>query len=171
MAQEGDSPAPTLEQIIPEEVSLMSVSPKEVIHRFYTEAWNERKLEVVDQLVSQTHALISPRSSGPAVGPAAYKKQIASFVAGFPDLRFAVEDIICEKDKVAVSWILTGTHTVEFLGIAPTNKKVSLAGITIHQVVDGKILESQATWDAISLFQQLGVELPIKLDSRAAYAP
>jgi steroid delta-isomerase-like uncharacterized protein len=146
----------------------MSASPKELIRRLYKEFWNERKLEVADQLVSQSHALTSPHVSGLAVGPAAYKKQMAWFLAGFPDLRFTVEDTICEKDKIAVSWTLTGTHKGEFLGIAPTNKKVSVAGITIHQIADGKILDSQATWDAISLFQQLGVELPIRLERLAA---
>jgi steroid delta-isomerase-like uncharacterized protein len=151
-----------------EEDSLMSVSPKEVIRRLYTEVWNERRLEVVDQLFSQSHALISPSVSGPAVGPAAYKNQMASFVAGFPDLRFVVEETISENDKIVVSWSLTGTHNGEFLGIAPTNHKVSFTGITIHQIVDGKILDSQATWDAISVFQQLGVELPLNQGRRVA---
>ena len=50
----------------------MSVSPREVIRRLYKEFWNERKLEVIDQLVSQSHALVSPAMSGPTVGPAAY---------------------------------------------------------------------------------------------------
>jgi steroid delta-isomerase-like uncharacterized protein len=149
----------------------MSASPKEVIRRLYKEFWNERKLEVVDQLVSQSHALISPVISGPTVGPTAYKKEAASFVAGFPDLRFTVEETICEKDKIAVMWTFTGTHKGEFLGIAPTHNKVSIMGITIHQIVDGKIRDSQAIWDAISLFQQLGVELPIKLGRRAASTP
>jgi steroid delta-isomerase-like uncharacterized protein len=146
----------------------MSVSPKDVIRRLYKEFWNERKLEVVDQLLSQSHALTSPHISGPTVGPAAYKKQLAMFVAGFPDLRFTVEDTICEKDKIAVFWNFTGTHKGEFFGIAPTNKKVSITGITIHQIAGGKILDSQSIWDAISLIQQLGVELPIKLERRAA---
>jgi len=149
----------------------MSVSPKEVIRRLYNEVWNERKLEVVDQLVSQSHALISPDISGPTTGPATYKKEIATFVAGFPDLRFTVEETICEKDKIVASWTLTGTHKGEFLGISPTNKKVSVVGITIHQIADGKILDSQAIWDAIGLLQQLGVELPIKLERRAASTP
>lgn len=146
----------------------MPVSPREVIRRFYEEFWNERKLDVADQLVSQSHALTSPHISGSTVGPAAYKKQLASFVAGFPDLRFTVEDTICEKDKIAAFWTLSGTHKGEFLGIAPTNKKISITGITMHQIVDGKILDSQALWDAISLFQQFGVELPIKLERRSA---
>ncbi len=146
----------------------MPVSPREVIRRLYDEFWNERKFEVADQLVSQSHALTSPHISGPTVGPAAYKHQLAVFVTGFPDLRFTVEDTICEKDKIAAFWTLTGTHNGEFLGVAPTNKKVSISGITIHQIVDGKILDTQAIWDVITLFQQLGVELAIKLERRGA---
>ena len=145
----------------------MSVSPREVIRRLYQEFWNEKNIEVIDQLVSQSHALSSPSMSGPTAGPAGYKKEFAAFVAGFPDLRFTVEDTICEKDTIAVSWTLTGTHKGKFLGIAPTNKQVSLSGITIHKIVDGKILDSQGIWDAISLFQQFGVELPIKFERRA----
>jgi steroid delta-isomerase-like uncharacterized protein len=146
----------------------MSVSHREVIRRLYKEVWNERRVEVVDQLFSESHALIGPNISGPAVGPAAYKKQIASFVGGFPDLRFVVEETISENDKIVVSWSLTGTHKGEFWGIAPTNHKVSFTGITIHQIVDGKILDSQANWDAISLFQQLGVKLPLHQGRRVA---
>lgn len=141
----------------------MSVSPKEMIRRLYKEFWNERKLEVVDQLLSQSHALTSPHISGPTVGPAAYKKQLAVFASAFPDLRFTVEDTVCEQDKIAASWTLTGTHKGEFLGIPPTNKQISIAGVTIHQMADGKILDSQVIWDAIGLFQQVGIELPIKL--------
>jgi steroid delta-isomerase-like uncharacterized protein len=149
----------------------MAASPKEVIQRLYKEFWNQRKLEVADQLVAPSHALTSPHISGANVGPGAYKRQIALFLTGFPDLQFIVEDTVCEKDKVVASWTLTGTHKGDFLGIAATNKTVSIPGITIHQVVDGKILESQATWDAISLFQQLGIALPIKLDKLPGPTP
>ena len=141
----------------------MSSSPSEVIRRLYREFWNERRIEVVDQLLSQSHALSSPHISGPMVGPSAYKAQLAVFVSGFPDLRFTVEETVCENDKIAVSWTLTGTHKGEFLGIPPTGKQISIAGITIHQIVDGKILDSQSIWDAISLFQQFNIELPIKV--------
>jgi steroid delta-isomerase-like uncharacterized protein len=146
----------------------MSHSPKEVIRRFYKEFWNERKPEVVDELISPSHALTSPHISGPTVGPAAYKKQLAVFVGAFPDLRFTIEETICEHDKIAAYWTLTGTHKGVFLGIPPTNKPISITGITIHQVADGKILDSHAMWDAISLFQQFGVALPIKLETLAA---
>jgi len=149
----------------------MSDSNQEVVRRLYVEVWNQRKLEVIDELVSQSHALLGPNITGPAVGPAAYKSQIASLVASFPDLRFTVEETVCEKDKIVASWTFTGTHKGEFLGVAPTNKKFSVAGITIHQIANGKILDSQAVWDRVGLLQQLGVALPIKLETRASSAP
>jgi len=145
----------------------MSVSPKEVIRRLYKEAWNERKFDLIDQLVSQSHGLVAPNVSGAAVGPTAYKRQIVSLVAGFPDLRFVVEEIISENEKIVAAWTFTGTHRGEFLGIAPTNKRVSVAGITIQQIASGKILDSHAAWDALGLLRQLGVELPHKLERRA----
>jgi steroid delta-isomerase-like uncharacterized protein len=149
----------------------MSVSPKEVIRRLYKEVWNERKFDLIDQLVSRSHALVAPNVSGAAVGPAAYKKQIAAFIAGFPDLRFVVDEIVSENDKVVAAWTWSGTHRGEYLGIAATNKKVSVSGITMHQIADGKILDSQAAWDSLGLLRQLGVELPHKLQRRAVSTP
>ena len=149
----------------------MSVSPKEVVRRLYKEAWNERKFDLIDQLVSQSHGLVAPNVSGAAVGPAAYKRQIAAFVAGFPDLRFVVDEIISENDRVVAVWTWSGTHRGEFLGIAPTNKKVSVVGITIHQMANGKILDSHAAWDSLGLVRQLGVDLPQKLQRRAVSTP
>jgi steroid delta-isomerase-like uncharacterized protein len=148
----------------------MTDSPNELIRHLYREFWNERKLEVADQLISQSHALTSAHIFGATVGPAGYKKQLQVFLTGFPDFQFAIDQTISEKDKIAVMWTFTGTHRGEFLGIAPTNKSVSITGITVHQVADGKILDSLALWDAISMFRQLGVELPIKLETRGVSA-
>jgi steroid delta-isomerase-like uncharacterized protein len=144
----------------------MSASPREVVRRLYEEFWNERRLEVADQLISQSHALTSSHIFGSTVGPTAYKLQLAMFVAGFPDLRFTVKETITENQQIVVSWIFTGTHKGEFFGVAPTNNTVSITGITTHHIADGMILDSQAMWDAIGLFQQLGVNLPIELGAR-----
>jgi steroid delta-isomerase-like uncharacterized protein len=147
---------------------MMAISNKDVVKRLYKEVWNERKLNVAEEVISKSHALIDPTFTGSAVGPAAYKTQVQRFVAAFPDLRFSVEDYICEKDKVVASWTITGTHKGEVFGIAPTNKKVSVPGITIHQLSNGKILDSQAVWDAHGLMIQLGIAQTAKMEARAA---
>jgi steroid delta-isomerase-like uncharacterized protein len=146
----------------------MSATNKDVVRRLYKEVWNDRKLEVAEELISKSHALNDPTFAGSAVGPAAYKTQVLRFFTGLPDLRFQVEDCICEKDKVVASWTMTGTQKGELFGIAPTNKKVSFSGITIHQLSNGRILDSQAIWDALGLMCQLGLAVPMKAMTRAA---
>jgi steroid delta-isomerase-like uncharacterized protein len=148
----------------------MPVNNRDVVRRLYKEVWNDRKLEVTEEVLSKSHAISDPTITGSTVGPAAYRVQVQRFSAAFPDLRFVVEDYICDKDRVVAAWTITGTHKGEIFGIAPTNKKVSICGISIHQLAAGKILDTQTVWDAFGLTVQLGAANPSKSQSRAAAA-
>lgn len=135
----------------------MPVDTKAIVRRLYEDVWNKRKLEVVSDLFSPSHAMHDSNFSGSSVGPEAYKVQVAMFLAAFPDMRFTVEDTVAEKDKLVASWTISGTHKGEFMGIRPTNKKVSVEGITFHYLANGKIIDSNISWDALGLMRQLGV--------------
>jgi steroid delta-isomerase-like uncharacterized protein len=146
----------------------MPMDSKAIVRRLYEEVWNKRKLEIVSDLISPSHALHDNfNSSGSSVGPEAYRAQIAVFLAAFPDLRFAVEDIVVEKDKVAASWTISGTHKGEFWGVRPTNKKVSMDGITIHHIANGKIIDSYISSDTLGLMRQLGL-VPARPERKSA---
>jgi len=135
----------------------MSTEAKAIVRRLYEEVWNKRRLELVSDLISPSHALHDNNSSGSSVGPEAYRAEIAVYLAAFPDLRFTVEDTVAEKDKVAASWTISGTHKGEFWGVRPTNKKISLDGITIHHIANGKIIDSYISSDTVGLMCQLGL--------------
>ena len=135
----------------------MSHDNKVIIQRLYEEAWNQRRFELMDLLLSPSHSLHgSPSVSGPAVGPEVYKHVMLLYTAAYPDLCFRIEEMIGEGEKVACYWTMTGTHRGEFLGIPATGKKVSVEGITIHHVTNGKIMDTFAAADNWSLMQQLG---------------
>ena len=134
----------------------MPLDNKAIVRRLYEQVWNKRRVEVVDELISPSHALNDPVASNSQIGPELYKQRVAEFTTSFPDLRFTIEDMICEKEKVAVSWIISGTHKGEFMDIPATGLKVSVEGITIHHVANGKILDSSARWNALGLMRQLG---------------
>ena len=135
----------------------MPVDNKSIVRRLYEEVWNKRKLEVLSELISASHALQDPIVSGSQVGPELYRRRVAELTRAFPDLHFTVDDTIAEGEKLVVCWTITGTHKGEFMEIPATGKKISLEGITIHLIKNGKILDSYARWDALSLMQQLGV--------------
>jgi len=134
----------------------MALDNKAIVRRLYQEVWNERKLDLVDKLFAASHALDEPTFSGSQMGPAAYKQQVDRFFSAFPDLRFEMDDLIAEKEKVVVSWKISGTHQGEFMGIAATGKKISFEGISIIKFAAGKILDSYVRWDAFALMRQLG---------------
>lgn len=143
---------------------------KEVFGRLYHSVWNDRRLEFIDKIIAKSHALSEPTLSGASVGPGAYRKQVERFLKGLPDLKFTIDETVSEKDKLAVAWTITGTHRGELLGIPATNKKLTFSGISIHQIADGKILESTVVWDVIAFMQQLGIASPLKLDELATSA-
>lgn len=150
----------------------MSVAPehKLLFGRLYHSVWNERRMEYIDQVISETHALGDPTVLGRGVGPSAYRRQVERFFAGLPDLKFHVDDTISEGEKLVVYWTIKGTHRGEFLGVPPTNKKVAFSGITINLIKDGKILESTVIWDGLGLMKQFGIELPVEYEMLTATA-
>ena len=134
----------------------MSAANKALIRRLYEEVWNHRKFEVIKEIISPSHALQAPNVAGSAVGPDAYKRQTTFFLAGYPDLHWTVEDLIAEGAKVVACWSIAGTHKGDFMGIPATNKKVSVDGMTIHHIANGKIMDSYSNWDALGMMRQLG---------------
>ena len=135
----------------------MPADNKALVRRLYEEVWNKRKLELINEIISPSHALQAPNVAGSAVGPEAYKRQVLRFLEGYPDLHWTIEDTIAEEDKVVACWTISGTQKGEYLGIPATNKKVSVDGITIHHIANGKIMDSYSNWDALGMMQQLGV--------------
>jgi steroid delta-isomerase-like uncharacterized protein len=140
----------------------MLLDNKAILRRLYEEVWNKRRLDVVEELISPSHALNDPIVSGSQTGPELYKRRVVEFTASFPDLHFTIEDMIAEKGKVVVCWTISGTHKGEFMDIPATGRKVSVEGITIHHIANGKILDSYARWDALGLLRQLGDVSPLR---------
>jgi steroid delta-isomerase-like uncharacterized protein len=148
----------------------MSAENKSIVRRLYEEVWNKRNLEVVNELISPSHALQGPSIFGSSMGPEAYKHQVLRFLEGYPDLRWTVEDTIAEKDKVVACWTMSGTHEGDFMGVSATNKKVSVDGMTIHHIAGGRIMDSSFNWDALGMMQQLGA-VPAMGQAKDASAP
>ena len=111
---------------------------KEIVRRLYKEVWNERKFEVAEELLSKTHALADPLLSGSSVGPNAYLGQVHKLVNAFPDLRFHIDELICEKDKVAVSWVASGTHTMRTTIGAASTTPIAAASRPLYSSHKGK---------------------------------
>jgi len=84
-----------------------------------------------------------------------FKKFIYLLWKGFPDIRIIFDDIIIDKNKVAVRYNLTGTHKGKFMDIKPTDKQFTVNGMTVFSFRDTKCIERWNLVDMISLIEQL----------------
>jgi steroid delta-isomerase-like uncharacterized protein len=80
---------------------------------------------------------------------------VKTFRSAFPDLHYTVDEAIVAGDKVTTRWTATGTHGGEFFGNPATGKRITMLGITIFQVADGKITKLWNVWDLAGLLNQL----------------
>lgn len=90
------------------------------------------------------------------------RRHIESCRSGFPDVRFTIDDTIAERDEVVVHWTGAGTHKGQFLGISPTNKKISVSGTTIFRIEGSSVVEEWAHWNLMSMMEQLGINVASK---------
>jgi steroid delta-isomerase-like uncharacterized protein len=135
----------------------MSDDNKKIARRLIEEGWNKGRMEAVDELVATGCRFHDPVFPSLTSGAENYKEHIRMCRSAFPDLKFTVEDMIAERNEVVAHWTVRGTHRGQFLGMQPTEKSATVSGTTIYRIDKGKITESWADWNLLSLMEQLGL--------------
>ena len=128
---------------------------KEMVRRLVVEPW-EGNLDVIDELVASNYVGHDPAQPD-MQGPKGIKDFITGYRAGYPDGKITIDEQLAQGDLVATRWTGRGTHQGELMGIPPTGKQVTVSGITISHVKNGKVVEEWTNWDTLGMLQQLGV--------------
>jgi len=124
---------------------------KELVRRELL-AWNEGRIEVIDEIFASTYV-----NHFTGETPAALKQKVAAVRAAFPDVQVAIDDQMVEGDRVVSRWTARGTQEGEFMGAPATHKRMEQTGISIMRVQEGKIVEGWSRADELGLLQQLGL--------------
>ncbi len=123
----------------PAEALALTEQNKVIVCRYY-ELLNQGNLnglgEVVDANVVDRNPII--RQTADLDG---FRQGLGVFRRGFPDLTFAVNDLIAEGDQVVSRVTIQGTHRGTFLGLAPTGRRITFQGIEIYHIANGKIVD------------------------------
>src|SRR4030095_14110063 len=125
---------------------MAELNNKSLVRRYYEEVLNQRQLQVFDDLADP--GFVSYLADEDSIGLEGYKQAIAGTLAVIPDLKVTIEDQIAEGDKVVTRWKATGTPQVEFAGIKPDGKPITITAIHIHRLQNEKLKEH---WEAINL--------------------
>ena len=77
-----------------------------------------------------------------------------------PDMRVTVNQILGERDLVAVYWTASGTNTGTGMGFPATGRKIKIGGMTLFRFKAGRICEEWSAWDMLSVMRQAGLYSP-----------
>jgi serine phosphatase RsbU (regulator of sigma subunit)/predicted ester cyclase len=127
---------------------------KALVRRFFEEVANQGNLDVADELLAPDfvdHDLIP----GKVADIEDVKRNVAELQASFSDYHFSIEEQLAEGDKVVTRTIYNATHDQEeYRGVIPSGARITMETVTIHHVIEGKIVEARHTANTAGFWQQ-----------------
>ena len=146
----------------------MPTPDKTVVQEYFEEVVNQHNLAAIDEFVDPDIWDHSARS-GLLPKLECTVRLAEMYLDAFPDLSVKIDDQVAEGDKVVTRWTARGTHAGELSGgippasrlvglhpMPPTGKQVTVTGVAVDRVSNGKITEHFGVHDTLSLMQQIG---------------
>ncbi len=130
-----------------------------IVRKFFEVGPSKGDLTAADAVLAPGFSLHTPLPT-PGPGIEAMNNVIITCRAAFHGLNVTIDDIMADGDKVTARFTARGTHKGEFMGLPPTGKAITMTGIEIFRVKQGKIAELWGEVNLIGLMQQLGI-LPV----------
>jgi steroid delta-isomerase-like uncharacterized protein len=130
---------------------------KAIVRRYFA-LLNRNDLPVEEAIAPLASNMIYHRLGMPDVtGLTGMRQVVEMFRSAIPDMHGTIEELVAEGDKVACRYSGRETHQGEMMGVAATGKAISVTGICIYRIANGKIQEEWDYSDVLGLMHQLGI--------------
>jgi steroid delta-isomerase-like uncharacterized protein len=114
---------------------------------------NEKRFDDLSEVIAGD--AVTHYGSQDLHGPAELAGAFAGFAAAFSDMHTSIEALVVDGGRVGVRYMSRGTHSGEFMGIAPTGRTVAFGGAGINRILGGKIVETWTVDDLAGLMRQI----------------
>lgn len=75
----------------------------------------------------------------------------------FEPQSYTLSEFVADAERTAFRWELTAIHRGAYLGVPPTQRLVTVSGLTISRLEDGLIKEDWASWNRLGVLEALGI--------------
>jgi steroid delta-isomerase-like uncharacterized protein len=125
--------------------------------QFYDQVFNGHNLAVIDSFCSPDFTDHNPDQGHSGKGIEDLRAQLKSFFESFPDIHVTTNFMIAQGDTVVAYLTMAGTNSGAMGGMPATNKQVTMDGIDIIAIKDGKAIERWGFSDNMKMMQQMGM--------------
>lgn len=128
---------------------------KAIISAYHERLWGKGDLTAIEE-VWDPHAKVSMTDfDGTALDTVI--EDAERYFSAFEDVSTTILALLADGDQVVLHWATEGVHRASYGEIAATGKKITMSGMDILTLKDGKIVEIASMWDGLSVFEQMGV--------------
>ena len=128
---------------------------REIIRQFVDEVLNRGQIDEAGKYFWEDMVEQVPLP-GQGPGLAGLQEVLRTMRTAFPDMHWKILEQIAEDDKVVTRFEWTGTHQAAFLGVPKTGRSVTVWGIVIDRLQDGKVQDTRIIMDSLGMLMQLG---------------
>jgi len=131
---------------------------KQTLSQFMDQVWNQGNYDQIPKFVAPQYEIKNDPGdqwNGQVIDNETFKERVAYSRNAFPDLNFTIQEMVVEDDRVAASWIMSGTHMGDLPQLPATGRKFSITGITIYYFEDGKVSGHWQAFDQLGFLSQI----------------
>lgn len=125
------------------------------VRAYHERLWGQGDLSAIADTWAPDAAVEMTDSDGTAID--AVVADAERYFGAFTDVSTEIRALIAEGDRVVLHWATTGRHIGPYGDIPATGREITMQGIDILTLRDGRIAACSSMWDGLSVYDQLGV--------------
>ena len=120
---------------------------------WFEKVWNQGQRDAISEMLAPDGVIHDGNET--AIGAEGFYAFYDRMRAAFSDIHITIESTLAERDDVCLRWSCTLRHSGDGLGLPATGKVVTITGISIIRLANGKLSEGWQNWDMLGLMQQI----------------
>jgi steroid delta-isomerase-like uncharacterized protein len=135
----------------------MSVeASKEIARRYFEEFVNERRLDVLEEIVAPDAVDETRAYSGGSGDRDDFRQHALWLWESVQDVKATITDLIAEGDRVVVYWRIEGIHQGTIFGVPGTGRAFTGNSISTMTIRDGRVVRYTVLPDRLGIIKQIG---------------
>ena len=126
---------------------------------FIREVWNAGDFSNLDRYLAPAYTVRNDPGDpwdGRTLDRDTFRTRVAYARDAFPDLRFDIHESIEDEGRVAIRWVMAGTHAGDLPELPATGRPFLVSGITFYYFEHGRICGHAQAFDRLGFLSQTG---------------
>jgi uncharacterized protein len=135
-----------------------ATGPRAIIADLYRLVWSKGDYAAIDRLIAPAYVIHSDPGDawdGQTLDRAEYRKRVVYSRTAFPDLVFAILEMVAAEKRVCVRWTAEGTQRGDLDHVPATGKRLTFCGHTTYEVDGGQVRGHWQIVDRLGFAEQL----------------